>query len=274
MKTGCVVLSPGEREEPKVVRRIALLVEYEGTRYKGFQWQVRLPSIQAELEAAIERLTGGTNRVRCASRTDAGAHATGQIVDFLTAALYPAETFINALNWYLPDDVRVRGCWDRPLGFNSRRDAISRVYRYTVLNCPWPTALLRNFSHWVSGGLDVNAMNHAAQDLRGTHDFSPFTAALAPGKSPVRRVCRWDVWREGDLVLIESEANAFLPHQIRRTNGVLLQIGLGRLPTGVIKRIFDGTMRELTKCPSLPAKGLCLVKVNYAPVAVGESGKE
>jgi len=267
--------SPQRGQRSNGGRRLALLLEYDGTEYKGFQWQPHAPSVQGAVEEAIRRFTGETTRVRGASRTDAGVHARGQVVDFLTQAPYTTETFINALNWYLPSDIKVRGAWCTDPGFNSRRDAISRIYRYTLLNTRRPSALLRNFSHWVSTPLDVGQMKEAASYLPGTHDFSPLTVALPPGKSAVRLVSLWDVWQEGELVLIEAEANAFLPHQIRRTNGVLFEVGLGRLDAEVIKRLLDGTLRELKHSPSLPAKGLCLMKVNYRvpfPLDGGRSG--
>ena len=238
-------------------------MEYDGTGYNGFQWQAQFPSIQGELERAIKGLTGETTRVRGASRTDAGVHAKGQVVDFVTRAPYTTETFINALNWYLPSDIRVRGACGVPLDFNSRKEAVSRVYRYTVFNARWPSALLRDFCHWVSAPLDMSLMKEAAGYLVGSHDFSALASRLPPRRSPVRRVKRWDVWQEGELALIEAEASSFLPHQIRRTNGILLGIGLGRLNVEVMKEILNGTVKDLKHCPSLPAKGLCLIRVNY-----------
>ena len=244
-------------------RRLALILEDDGTSYKGFQWQSRVPSIQKRLESAIQQLTGETTRVRGASRTDSGVHAKGQVVDFLTDTKYSTDTFVRALNSYLRPDITVRGAWDAPLDFNSRKDAISRVYRYALLNAQWPSALMRDYSHWVRSPLDVASMSEAAGYLKGTHDFSGFTVSLPPGKSPVRSVKRWDVWREGELVFIEAEAISFLPHQVRRTNGVLVEIGLGKTLKDVIKGLIDGTLGELKRRPSLPAKGLCLMKVNY-----------
>jgi tRNA pseudouridine38-40 synthase len=244
-------------------RRLAFVLEYDGTGYKGFQWQPHAPSVQGEVERAIRDFTGETTRVRGASRTDAGAHAKGQVVDFLTQAPYTTETFIRALNWHLPLDIKIRGAYDIPMSFNSRKDAVSRVYRYSLLNSPWPSPLLRGFSHRVSTPLDVDRMKEAAGHLLGVHDFSPFTNRLPPGKSAVRRVDRWDIWQEDDLVFIEAEANGFLLHQIRRTNGILAEVGVGKHSTGVIKGLIDGTLGGLKAPPSLPAKGLCLMRVNY-----------
>lgn len=239
------------------------MVEYDGTRYRGFQWQADAPTIQSELERAIGRLTGKATRIRGASRTDSGAHARGQVVDFLTSALYPAETLVKALNWHLPPDIRVKEAREVPPEFNSRKDAVSRVYRYTVLNRGSPPALMRDFSHWVRAPLDLSKMRRAATHLLGTHDFSVLAAGLPPGRSGVRRVKRWEIWREGESVAIESEANGFLPHQIRRANGNLVEIGLGRMPVGALEEILNGTAEERGSGPSLPAKGLCLISVSY-----------
>ena len=260
--------SPPTHQQSDETRRLALILEYDGNRYRGFQWQATAPTVQGELERALNKFTGETTRVRAASRTDAGVHARGQVVDFLTQAPHKTETFVKALNWHLPSDIRVRGAYQTSSGFNSRKDAISRTYRYTLLNARWPSALLRAVSHWVSSPLDVARMREAGGYLVGTHDFSPFTVLLPAGRSPVRQVERWDVWREKELVLIEAEAVGFLRHQIRRANGILVKIGLGRLPVDVIKGIIDGGMEKPPNFPSLPAKGLCLMKVNYPDFAL------
>ena len=254
---------PSEQRRRIESRRLALLLEYDGTRYSGFQWQRGVPTIQDEVEKALGKLTGENIRIRGASRTDSGAHARGQVVDFLTAAPYTIDTFPRALNAHLPEDIRVRGVSQVGLEFDSRRCAVSRAYRYTVLNTRWPSALLRNYSHWVPGTLDLSRMREAAGHLRGTRDFSALTVPLPPERSPVRRVTRWDVREVEDRVLIEAEADGFLPHQIRRTNGVLVDVGLGKLETDITKRLTDGSLQGLRNCPSLPAKGLCLMRVVY-----------
>jgi tRNA pseudouridine38-40 synthase len=257
-----------------VSRRLALALEYDGTQYKGFQWQAGVPTIQDQVERAIHSFTGERVRIRGASRTDSGVHATGQVVDFLTAAPYTIDIFIRALNFQLPPDIRVRGAFQVDLEFDSRRRALSRVYLYTLLNARWPSALLRNYSYWVEAPLEVSRMQAAAGYLRGTHDFSALTSPLPPDKSGVRRVERWDVMRKGDRVLIEAEANGFLRHQIRRTNGILVQIGLGRLAIDALKTVTDGPARELKYCPTLPARGLCLVGVKYPNLTTAEADYE
>ena len=248
---------------------MVLVLEYDGTRYSGFQWQANAPTIQGTVEQALESFTRERTRIRGASRTDSGAHATGQVVDFLTQAVYPPETFARALNWHLPPDIRVRGVWEASPDFHARFKAVSRVYRYSIWNDRWPSALWRDYSHWVTSSLDVEKMVEAASHLPGSHDFSVLAVSLPPDRSGVRNVKRWDVWREGSLVHIEAEADGFLPHQVRRTNGILVEVGLGRLSPEVITHIIDGTSKEIKNCPPLPARGLCLRKVHYSESCQG-----
>lgn len=244
-------------------RRIALLVEYEGTRYHGFQLQANAPTIQGELEEALKALTREDIRVRGASRTDAGAHARGQVVDFATSASHPVDTFVRALNWHLPEDIKVRGGRETPFSFHARKKAVARMYRYTLLNSPWPSPLLRTTTCWVRFPLNIADMQEAASSLEGEHDFSAFTTTLPAGRSSVRKVSSWTVHKEGDLVHIGAVANGFLPYQIRRTNGLLADIGLGKAPIEAVKTALSGQTKVIEQRPTLPAKGLCLMHVKY-----------
>ena len=244
-------------------RRLALIVEYQGTRYHGFQLQDGQPTIQGELERALQRLTSQDVRVRGASRTDSGAHARGQVIDFLTSAPLPTDTFLRGLNFHLPHDIKVRGSYEADADFHSRKSALSRTYRYTFLNSATPSPLMREFSHWVRNPLDVTTMNMAARALHGVHDFAPLAGTLPPGRTSRRQVHRWEVWREGDQVLMEATANGFLPHQIRRTGSVLLEIGLGRLEPQALQSILAGEAQVPAWCALLPARGLCLMSVEY-----------
>ena len=250
--------------EVQPTRKLALIVEYHGGRYKGFQYQPNLPTIQHELEKAIAKISGHEVRIRGASRTDAGVHALGQVVDFQTASTLPVETWIKALNHHLPWDIKVRQTHQTPLDFNPRRHALARTYRYTILNQSAPSPLLHDRSAWVRSPLDVDAMRESAQDLVGIHNFAPFTVTMPPDKSTVRHVKRWDVWRDGNLILIEAEANAFMMHQILRTNGLLVQIGRGKAPVSLVKRSLKSGIMESKSVAGLPARGLCLMKVEYA----------
>ena len=252
-----------DRGDAETPRRIALVLEYEGTAYNGFQFQANAPSVQGTVEDALKSFTGETIRIRGASRTDSGAHAAGQVADFLTQALYSTDIVCRALNSFLPSDIRVRGAAEMPQDFSARFSAVSRIYRYTVWNHDYPPALWRNFSYWVMDSLDLAGMQEAAQSLLGAHDFSTIASSLTPGRNPVRTVRRWDICREDERVVMEAEGDSFLPHQIRRTNALLVRVGLGKLPVDAIRNIIDRSVQKMDSCPSLPAKGLCLVKVNY-----------
>lgn len=244
-------------------RRLALVIEYDGTNYSGFQLQAGRPTIQGEIEKSLSKFTGESIRVRGASRTDSGAHAKGQVVDFLTGSAQPVEQFPKALNYYLPESIAVLGAKEMTLDFHSRKNAVSRTYRYLVLNREWKSPIRRNTHYWVRGDLQVCRMAAAARGLAGTHDFRVLAAGHPPGKSAVRRVYRWDVWREEDTVIIEAEAEGFLRQQIRKANALLIQVGKGRYPETLIDETLNGESPVHRECPPLPAHGLCLVEVKY-----------
>ena len=245
------------------IRRLALVVEYDGSDYAGFQLQVSQPTIQGEIEKGLARFTGESIRIRGASRTDSGAHAKGQVVDFLTRSVHPVGYFPRALNYYLPKNIQVLKACSVPLEFNSRRDATSRTYRYNILNRAWNSPLRRQTHLWVRDDLQVPRMVVAASSLVGRHDFRLFTSGYPPEMSTVRQVFRWEVWREEDTIIIESEANGFLRHQIRRTNALLIEIGKGSRPENIIACALQSSLPETVVWPSIPARGLCLIKVSY-----------
>ncbi|PKB78485.1 MAG: tRNA pseudouridine(38-40) synthase TruA [SAR202 cluster bacterium Io17-Chloro-G9] len=244
-------------------RRLSLVVEYDGSAYAGFQLQRDHPTIQGEIEHALTRLTGEHIRIRGASRTDSGAHALAQVVDFLTGSSHTTEVFSRALNFYLPQDITVQAAYQVPLDFHSRLHATGRTYRYQVLNRPWPSPLGRTRWFWVEGDLNVAAMASAAQRLVGWHDFRPLAPGYPMEKSAERLVNRWDVWREDEAVIFECEANGFLRHQIRRANGLLLEVGKGRQPASVVSEVLAGRCSDDLEWQSIPAHGLCLMKVTY-----------
>ena len=250
------------------------MLEYDGAGYGGSQVQANAPSVQGALEQAIEKLTGERVRAAFAGRTDAGVHASGQVAVFDTGARHSTETFARALNALLPEDIAVRGAVDAPEGFDPRRHATSRTYRYSVWNAPYRSALHRRTVWHVSRPLDVDAMGREAAVLVGEHDVASFGAALSEGRGTVRRVFRSEVWRQGPLVLFEIEATAFLPHQVRRTAGALVEIGSGRLPEGSFAR-WLAEPRFGTAGPAAPPQGLCLVRVAYKHLpAFSEAGSE
>lgn len=252
-----------EETQGQPERRLALIVEYDGTKYAGFQIQLDQPTIQGAIEQALTAFTGGRIRIRGASRTDSGVHATGQVVDFLTQASYPVGTFARALNYYLPPDIKVQAACQVALDFHSRINAASRIYRYRILNRTWPSPLSRYTQHWVREELNTDSMLLAAQHLVGVHDFRPLALSHPMEKSAVRQVMRWDVRREQETIVIECEANGFLKHQIRRANALLVEVGKGKWPTSIVKDTLENRLPEGLVWPSLPARGLCLMQVTY-----------
>ena len=250
---------------------MALLVEYDGTEYAGFQFQPNEPTIQGEIEKALKRFTGEDIRIRGASRTDSGAHAMGQVVDFVSESKYSTETFVGALNYYLPRDIRITEASETLNDFHSRKEAQSRIYQYRILNRAFPSPLYQRHCHWVREPLNIDEMNRAAQDLVGIHDFRPLVPSHPVQKNAVREVHRWDVAAteaNGLLITITCEANGFMQHQIRRTNAVLVEIGKGSWPRDAFRTLLRGqqvSLKGLAKhsIPTLPAKGLCLREVKY-----------
>jgi tRNA pseudouridine38-40 synthase len=244
------------------VNKIVLVVEYDGRNYYGFQLQTDLPTIQAELESAIRKVTGESSRVMAASRTDTGVHAAGQVVSFRSKSNLTPQVFVRALNYYLPGDIAVKGACKVDVDFNVRRDAVSREYNYRILNGSTRSPLLEGFAYFMPKKLNTRVMNKACKFLEGEHDFASFAAALGKLGSTVRTVHRANVAKNGDVVTYNMIANAFLPHQVRNTVGLLIRVGLGKAGLDEFRRIMDAREVGLAG-PTAPAYGLCLTKVNY-----------
>ncbi len=242
--------------------KIALIMEYEGTRYHGSQIQERVPTIQGELERALMRVTGKKIRTSYSSRTDRGVHAKGQVVAFPSDSPLPPKTIAHALNYYLPEDIAIRDAFVVNDDFDPRRDALSREYCYYIWNSATPSPLLRRSAYFVPRRLEVAAMNEACQAILGTHDFAPFASSLNDGKNTVRTIYRATVAIEGDLVSCHMVANSFLPHQVRNTMGALVKVGLGKSDVAAFCDILRSKKPTIAG-PALPPHGLCLLKVNY-----------
>lgn len=243
-------------------RKLSLALEYDGTNYHGFQVQSKVSTIQNELEIALWKLTGEKRRVVCASRTDAGVHAKGQVVCFRASSNFSPETFVKALNFYLPEDIAVKNAHEVNDDFDARKSAISREYSYVILNSKSRSPLLRKRALLVPNSLNVDAMNRAVKKLLGTHDFASFTCPLENGKSTIRTVHKVEVYKKGELVLFEIVASSFLPQQIRRTVGTLIKVGLGKIGVKDFEEIVKAKRFGLAG-PSVPSCGLYLMKVNY-----------
>jgi tRNA pseudouridine38-40 synthase len=243
--------------------RIALTIEYDGTRYYGSQRQSNVPTIQGELEEAIEKVMGERVRTRFAGRTDQGVHAKGQVAVFETESSLTLETITKALNFYLAEDIAVKEAHKVKSDFDPRRDALSREYCYYIWNELTRSPLMRWDALWVRQPLEVELMNEVCKALEGTHDFAPFASALEGRTNTIRTVYRAGAFREGSMVRCQIEANAFLPHQMRMTVGSLLKVGLKVSDVVAFRRIFESG-KPATAGPAVPPHGLFLMKVNYS----------
>jgi tRNA pseudouridine38-40 synthase len=248
--------------------RWALLIEYDGSPFVGWQRQATGLSVQAVLEAAAGRLTSGEPVGSVvAGRTDAGVHAEGQVAMLDLPDMLPAAKVRDALNFHMkPYPVVVLQAVAVPEGWNARFSAIGRAYRYRILNRR-PRPALRAGRVWhVAAGLDTAAMHRAAQMLLGRHDFSSFRATSCQAKSPLRTLDRLDVHRNGALVEIVAEARSFLHHQVRNMVGTLKLVGDGSWPEDRVTTALTARDRAAAG-PTAPADGLCLTSVTY-PTAV------
>ena len=198
-----------------------------------------------------------------ASRTDAGVHAKGQVVSFRTEASLPIKAFTHGLNHHLPEDIAVRAAYKVSDAFNVQRDAVSREYRYCILNSATRSPLWRKYSYLVRGNLNLENMSRACQALVGVHDFASFVTEISDNiKSTVRNVLHAGIARKGELVLFDIKANSFLPHQVRNTVGALLKVGMGDMSVDEFRGIIEAKKLGLAG-PTVPACGLCLMQVNY-----------
>jgi tRNA pseudouridine38-40 synthase len=242
--------------------RHALCLEYDGRGFCGFQSQPSGCAVQDALERGLGAVTGAPVRVVAAGRTDAGVHATAQIVHFDTEAQRPHAAFVRGVNRYLPSAASV--VWATPVaaGFHARFAARRRHYTYLLLDRGARPGLDAGRVGWHHAALDVSAMQAAARCLLGTHDFSAFRAAGCQAKSPVKALTRADVTRAGELVRFDFCASAFLHHMVRNIVGALVYVGAGRQPTGWIEALL--AQRDRTRAaPTFAAAGLYFTGADY-----------
>src|SRR5207302_6608600 len=251
------------------VRTVRLVLEYDGTGYCGWQRQRGsaaggAPSVQATLEAALRRATGVATPAVGAGRTDAGVHALGQVVHFTTHSRIPAVRWPAALNARLPPDICVLGAEEMPDGFHARFDAVSRTYRYEILNRPAPSALLRHRAYHVPDPLDMDAMQRSLTPFLGRHDFAAYRGAGTQTRTTLCTITRAECRRTGARVRVTVTADWFLRHMVRILVGTLVRVGTGRLPAEAPAAFLSDPDNRRTG-PNLPAHGLYLVRVDYAP---------
>lgn len=241
-----------------------MIIEYNGASYHGSQLQANAPTIQGEIEKALKKLTGKRTRIKAASRTDAGVHARGQVISFMTDSVLPLKAYIEGLNHYLPEDIAVKEAFRVEDSLDVRRGATSREYRYYILNSPTRSPMRRGFSYRVNGKFDIKAMNRACQALTGRHDFASFvsSAETARKKRTVRTVHKARIEQNGDMIVFDMVADSFLPHQVRNTVGSLIKVGQGKMTVEEFSSMMEARTPGLAG-PTVPADGLCLMRVNY-----------
>jgi len=242
--------------------RLAIGLEYDGTRFRGWQRQGHGPSVEAAVEEALSHVADEPVKVAAAGRTDAGVHALGQVAHFDTSAHRTARSWLLGANSKLPPDVNARWVQEVATTFDARYSAIARTYHYLILNEATRSALRRDRSWWVHGNLDLMAMQAAAQPIVGEHDFSAFRAAQCQSRSPVRELQRLDLWRSGPFVVVACRANAFLHHMVRNIVGSLVQIGRGDERPEWLGSILEGRDRRAAGMTA-PGCGLYLTHVHY-----------
>lgn len=242
--------------------KIALGIEYDGSRYFGWQRQQKVSSVQQSLETALSKVAAHQISVFCAGRTDSGVHATGQVVHFETDAIRQPQAWTLGVNANLPDDIKIK--WMKAVDdqFHARFSATARRYRYIIYNHPLkPAILCTGLTHYHLP-LDHEKMQQAGQSLLGEQDFSAFRAAQCQSHSPWRNVHHLNVSRLGQFVIIDIQANAFVHHMVRNIVGSLLEVGNGNQQPEWIAWLQQQKNRTLA-APTAKPEGLYLVNVSY-----------
>jgi len=244
--------------------RVALGLEYDGTAYNGWQRQRTGNGVQEQLELALSKVANQDIEVVCAGRTDTGVHASGQVVHFDTTSTRDDRGWRLGANTNLPDDVSVT--WSRHVddSFHARFSATARSYEYLILNRPERSALHRHRAWWVYDALDVDNMQTAAAALVGKHDFSAFRAAGCQASTATREITSLTLTRNGNWILLEVTANAFLQHMVRNIMGTLVAIGRGDAAPEWATSVLESKDRKAGGMAA-PPHGLTLVSVQYPP---------
>jgi tRNA pseudouridine38-40 synthase len=247
------------------MRNLKITLEYDGTNYCGWQIQRRnrrKVSIQGTVEKTLRKILQEKIHLIASGRTDAGVHARAQVANFKTSSVIPLDKLQYALNGLLPNDISITGIREARSDFHSRFDAKSKAYRYTILNRRQPSAFLRTAAYFYPYPLDIKLMRDEAGVLLGRHDFRSFKASDEIERNSIRTIKKIRIAKDKDLISIDIEADGFLYNMARAIAGTLLEIGRGRFHKGSLKKILKSCNRGLAG-PTLPAYGLCLLKVKY-----------
>lgn len=246
------------------MRNFKIVLQYEGTRYQGWQRQDSTGNtIQGKLEAILGRMTGlGFVQVDGSGRTDSGVHALGQVANFKIDTEMTKEQIMNYINQYLPEDIGVISIDEMPERFHSRLNAKGKTYRYRIWNSPLPCVFERKYVHVVAEKLDVDAMKKAAACFVGKHDFKAFTSNKKSKKSTVRIIESIAIERNDNELVLTYNGDGFLYHMVRILTGTLIEVGLGKRSPESIPELLEHGTRDMAG-ELAPAKGLCLVEVRY-----------
>jgi tRNA pseudouridine38-40 synthase len=251
------------------MRTIRLTIEYDGTAYSGWQRQPNGLAVQQVIEEALCQLLGQKTELRSSGRTDAGVHARGMAAAFKTSTNLPLKAFVEGTNRFLPSDIAIRDAIEVPTDFKPISDALAKHYRYTIL-ATLIRSPLRRFHAWhIRENLDVEAMQKAAIQFVGHHNFAAFRASNCSAKTTVRRIDSVEITHEGDAIIIDVVGGGFLKNMVRVMTGTLVEIGRGRFEPEYIQMLLQSGDRKQAGVTA-PACGLCLMEVYY-PLAINES---
>ena len=245
------------------MRNFKVTLQYEGTRYQGWQKQESTDNtIQGKLEALLSKMAGTKVEIQGSGRTDAGVHAAGQVANFHLDTDQSPSQIMDYMNFYLPEDIAVISIEEVPERFHSRLNAKGKTYLYRVINSPVPHIFDRKYAWTVEEKLDVDAMRKAAAFLEGTHDYKAFTSLKKSKKSTVRTVERILIECVDDEIRFTFRGDGFLYHMVRIMMGTLIEVGLHKKKLEEITGIFEKGLRE-NAGELVPAKGLTLLEVRY-----------
>lgn len=247
------------------MRNFKIIIQYEGTRYQGWQRQDSTGNtIQGKLEAILAKMTGlHFVQVDGSGRTDAGVHALGQVANFKIDTKLPAAAVMDYINQYLPEDIGVIAIEEMPERFHSRLNAKGKTYCYRIWNEKLPCVFLRRYVYELPEPLDLDAMRTAAACLVGTHDFKAFTSNKKSRKSTIRTMDAILIDKEGSEVVITYSCDGFLYHMVRILTGTLIEAGLGQRDPASVKTLLEKDATRHLSGVLVPAKGLCLMEVRY-----------
>ncbi len=249
-------------QDGKRLKRVKLLIGYDGTNYCGWQVQINGITVEEIINRELSRLLGEDIAVIGASRTDSGVHALANVAVFDTYTKIPAEKISFALNQRLPEDITIQESGEVPLDFHPRYCNSIKTYEYKILNRRFDVPVLRLYTHFVYMPLNVEKMQNAAKYLVGEHDFKSFCSARTQVKDTVRTVCSLDVSQDDEIINILISGNGFLYNMVRIIVGTLIKVGLGVYPPEYVKEILEKKDRNAAG-PKAPAKGLTLIGIQY-----------